>query len=159
MTETVSSGNANLLDFEGRYLTFFLGDEEYGVEISFVKEIIGVLHITAVPLSENYILGVINLRGKVVPVIDLRLKFGLSKCEPTERSCIVVIEYNRELIGVLVDTVSEVIDIGEDEFDETTFLDQKVDSQYIRGVGKIDGKIKILIDIKKVLACEEMDIV
>ena len=159
MTETVLSSNIDLTDYEGRYLTFFLGDEEYGIEIGFVKEIIGVLHITAVPLSKHYILGVINLRGKVVPVIDLRLKFGLPKCEPTERSCIVVVEYNRELIGVLVDTVSEVIDIGEDEFDETTFLDQKVDSQYIRGVGKINGAIKILIEIKKVLACEETDMV
>ncbi|MGR3219896.1 MAG: chemotaxis protein CheW [Candidatus Anammoxibacter sp.] len=159
MTEIVSNSNTNLLDFEGRYLTFFLDDEEYGLEIDSVKEIIGLLHITTVPLSTDYILGVVNLRGKIVPIIDLRLKFGLSKCEPTERSCIVVVECDRELVGILVDAVSEVIDLKKGEFDETTFLDQKVDSQYIRGVGKIDGKIKILIDIKKVLAYEEADIV
>ncbi|MGR3317274.1 MAG: chemotaxis protein CheW [Candidatus Anammoxibacter sp.] len=159
MTEIVADNKKELVGFEGRYLTFFLDDEEYGLEIGFVKEIIGVLHITAVPLSLGYILGVINLRGKVVTVIDLRLKFGFSKCEPTEISCIIVVEFGRELVGVLVDAVSEVIDIGESEFEETTFLDQEVDSQYIRGVGKIDGKIKILIDIKKVLAYEETDIV
>ena len=159
MTETVSDNKTGLLDFKGRYLTFFLDEEEYGLEIGFVKEIIGVLQVTAVPLSNDYILGVINLRGKVVTVIDLRLKFGLSKCEPTERSCIVVVEFGRELVGVLVDAVSEVIDIGEDEFEETTFMDQKVDTQYIRGVGKIDGKIKILVDIEKVLAYEETGMV
>lgn len=159
MEETISSDKINRLDHEGRYLTFFLGDEEYGIEIKLVKEIIGVLQVTAVPLSQDYILGVINLRGKVVPVIDLRLKFGLPKCKPTERSCIIVIEYKKELDGVLVDAVSEVIDIEKEEFEETTFLDQKVDERYIRGVGKKDEKIKILLDMKNVLAYEEVDIV
>lgn len=159
MADVVSNDRTYLSNYEGRYLTFFLGDEEYGLEIKAVREIIGVLQITPVPRSHDYILGVINLRGKIVPVIDLRLKFSLSKCEPTDRSCIIVIEYDRELVGVLVDAVSEVIDIGKDEFDDTTFLDQKVDERYIRGIGKFDEKIKILLDIKNVLSYEETDLI
>lgn len=140
-----------------RYLTFFLSDEEYGISIENIREIIEVLHITSVPYSPDYLKGVINLRGKVVPIIDLKLKFGLPECVPTEKSCIIVVEYTGEYVGVLVDEVSEVIDVSEDQFDETSFLGQKVEDRFIRGVGKIEGKIKILLDIKNVLAYEKDD--
>lgn len=138
-----------------RFLTFFLDDEEYGLEIVHVREILEVLKVTPVPLSEGHVLGVLNLRGKLVTVIDLRLKFGMPHLEPTERSCIIVVEHSGELVGVFVDAVSEVIDISEDVFEETSFLDQKVDEQYISGVGKIDGKIKILLAIENVLAYDK----
>ncbi len=154
--ENISLDNKNnLADNADRYLTFFLGDEEYGFDIKCVREIIEVLHITSVPHCPGYLLGVINLRGKVVPVIDLRLKFGLPKCEPDEKSCIIVVEFEREFVGVLVDAVSEVIDITQEEFDDTKFLDQNVNDRFIRGVGKIDGQIKILLDIKNILAVDE----
>ena len=159
MEEAVLHKQMDMSSYGGRYLTFFLGDEEYGLEIKFVKEIIKVLQITAVPHSENYLLGVINLRGKVVPIMDLGLKVSLPMCQPTDRSCIVVIEYEHELVGVLVDAISEVVDIKKDEFDKTTFLDQNIDEQYISGVGKIAGKIKILLNIKNILVCEGGDIV
>jgi len=154
MSETILKETTNLINNSTRYLTFFLGDEEYGLEIEFVKEIIGVLCVTPVPRSMNHILGVINLRGRVVPVIDLRLNFGLPKCEPTERSCIIVIEYDNELVGLLVDEVSEVLNIRVNAVDKSTLQDQNVNEQYLQGIVMVDGDIKILLNIKNLLDCE-----
>lgn len=138
-----------------RYLTFYLSDEEYGIEIKRVREIIRLLPITHVPLSPPYLKGVINLRGKVIPVISLRLKFGMPESEPTESSCIIVVEFERELVGILVDTISEVVDITREEFDEMLFQDQEINKRFIRGIGKINGKIKILLDITAILSYDE----
>ncbi len=155
MEETTLNNKNEQDDYQGRYLTFFLTNEEYGIDIEKVCEIIEILHITCVPYSPDYLKGVINLRGKVVPIIDLRLKFGLPQCEPTEKSCIIVVDFDSELVGLLVDEVSEVINMSKEQFEESAFMGQKVDERYIKGVGKIDGKIKILLDIKNLLAFEQ----
>ena len=155
MTQTVTVKKNEQSDFKGQYLTFFLGEEEYGIDISHVREIIEVLNITSVPNSHDYLKGVINLRGKVVPVIDIGLKIGLPECVPTERSCIIVVEFLREFVGMVVDSVSEVLDITNEEFDETSFLGQNINERFINGIGKVGGKIKILLDIKNILALEE----
>ena len=134
----------------GKYLTFKLGGEEYGLEILKVREIIGLMDITPVPRSRHYIKGVINLRGKVIPVIDLRLKLGLDEKEYTDRTCIVVVETVEDevtaLVGVVVDSVSEVVNIQGGQIDTTFGLDSAVSSQYILGMAKTDSGLKILLD-------------
>lgn len=152
MDKTISNERSDSQDYEGRYLTFFLSDEEYGVNIENICEIIEVLHITSVPFSPFDLKGVINLRGKVVPIIDLKLKFSMPECIPTEKSCIIVVDFDRELVGMLVDEVSEVINLTNEQFDESNFLGQKIEQRFIRGIGKVNNKIKILLDIKNVLA-------
>jgi len=141
---------------EGKYLTFILGDEEYGLEILKVREIIGLMDITSVPQTPDYIKGVINLRGKVIPVIDLRLKFGMEPAEYTEETCIIVVDMGQAMIGILVDTVSEVLDIAADQIEPPPSFGSRIDTQFILGMGKIKGKVKILLEIDKVLSSEEL---
>ena len=141
---------------EGKYLTFVLGDEEYGLQILKVREIIGLMEITSVPQTPVFIKGVINLRGKVIPVIDLRLKFGMEEAEPTEETCIIVVDIAGALTGMLVDTVSEVLDVTVDQIEPPPSFGSSVDNGFILGMGKIKGKVKILLDIDKVLSPEEL---
>ena len=155
--ELQTAGNLNL---DGKYLTFSLGDEEFGIGILKVKEIIGIMPITLVPRTPPAVKGVINLRGKVIPVIDLRLKFAMNEVEATERTCIVVVdvaaeEQNREM-GVIVDSVSEVLNIKSEEIEDSPeFGGAKSDTAYIIGMAKTDSGVKILMDIDKVLAVDE----
>ena len=134
----------------GKYLTFKLGGEEFGLEILKVREIIGLMDITPVPRSQPFIKGVINLRGKVIPVIDLRLKLGLDEKEYTDRTCIIVVETvddeQTAHVGVVVDSVSEVVNIQGGQIDTTFGLDAAVSSQYILGMAKTDSGLKILLD-------------
>ena len=145
---------------EGKYLTFSLAGEEYGIGILKVKEIIGMMEITRVPQTPSYVKGVINLRGKVIPVIDLRQKFGLEAGEYTERTCVVVVEVLRDggqvLIGSVVDSVSEVLNIKEGEIEETPDFGVEMDTQYLLGMAKAGGGIKLLLDIDSVLGSEEL---
>ena len=145
---------------EGKYLTFSLAGEEYGSGILKVKEIIGMMEITRVPQTPSYVKGVINLRGKVIPVIDLRQKFGLEAGEYTERTCVVVVEVLRDggqvLIGSVVDSVSEVLNIKEGEIEETPDFGVQMDTQYLLGMAKAGGGIKLLLDIDSVLGSEEL---
>ena len=145
---------------EGKYLTFSLAGEEYGIGILKVKEIIGMMEITRVPQTPSYVQGVINLRGKVIPVIDLRQKFGLEAGEYTERTCVVVVEVLRDggqvLIGSVVDSVSEVLNIKEGEIEETPDFGVQMDTQYLLGMAKAGGGIKLLLDIDSVLGSEEL---
>lgn len=141
---------------DGKYLTFVLGDEEYGLEILKVREIIGLMEITCVPQTPEFIKGVINLRGKVIPVIDLRLKFGMKEAEPTEETCIIVVDINTTLMGILVDTVSEVLDITAGEIEPPPAFGGDISTEFILGMGKIKGNVKILLDIGKVLSPEEL---
>lgn len=141
---------------EGKYLTFVLGDEEYGLEILKVREIIGVMEITSVPQTPEFIKGVINLRGKVIPVIDLRLKFGMKPAEYTEETCIIVVDIGKALMGILVDTVSEVLDIAKDQIEPPPSFGSRIQTEFILGMGKIKGKVKILLEIDKVLSIEEL---
>jgi purine-binding chemotaxis protein CheW len=151
--------NKSLLEKEGKYLTFALGPEEYGLEILKVREIIGYMEITAVPQTPGHVKGVINLRGQVIPVIDLRSKFGMETAEITEESCIIVVEISHDKrkfnTGIIVDHVQEVLDIdGQDIEDSPQF--GSVNTDFILGMGKIGDTVKILLDIDKVLAGENL---
>lgn len=142
---------------EGKYLTFVLAGEEYGLEILKVREIISVMEITEVPQVPAFIKGVINLRGKVIPVMDLRLKFGMESVEYTRETCIIVANIGDLLIGVVVDTVAEVLDITEAEIDPPPTFGSTVKTDFIMGMGKIKGKVKILLDIDKILSIDELN--
>ena len=150
-------------DKEGKYLTFSLAGEEYGIGILKVKEIIGMMPITIVPQAPSYIKGVINLRGKVIPVVDLRLKFMMNAADYTERTCIIVIEVAAAgrtiLMGILVDSVSEVLNIKGTDIEETPSFGTKLNTEFILGMAKIGGGVKILLDIDQVLSVEEMKVV
>lgn len=135
----------------GKFLAFFLSDEEYGIEILRVQEIIGLLPITRVPYTQNYLKGVVNLRGKVIPVIDLRLKFGMPASERTSETCIVVVHLRGIEVGLIVDRVSEVVDIRDEDVGPAPSFGNAVDTEYIYGIGKSQGRVKILLDIEKAL--------
>lgn len=145
---------------EGKYLTFVLGKEEYGLEILKVKEIIGMMDITSVPNVPPYVKGVINLRGKVIPVVELRLKFGMESIPYTERTCIIVVDVQVKgrlaLVGIVVDAVSEVLNINREEIENTPNFGTEMDTSYILGMAKVKGQVKILLDIDQVLDNSEM---
>jgi purine-binding chemotaxis protein CheW len=145
---------------EGKYLTFSLAGEEYGIGILKVKEIIGIMAITTIPRMPSYVKGVINLRGKVIPVIDLRLKFSMSEMEYSERTCIIVVEISGEagrlLIGIIVDSVSEVLNVKGADIEDTPAFGARLDTEYILGMAKIGGSVKILLEIDRVLGSEDV---
>ncbi len=140
---------------EKKYLTFDLNDDEYGLEILQVREIIGLMGITALPEVPAYVKGVINLRGKIIPIIDLRLKFGMPSAAFTNETCIIVLCLRNAPIGILVDKVREVLDIKEENIESVPSFGTSVHAEYIRGIGKAGENIKILLDIDKVLTQEE----
>lgn len=146
-------------DREGKYLTFSLGGEEYGIGILKIKEIIGVMKITPVPQTPASVKGVINLRGKVIPVIDLRTRFGMDTAEYTERTCIIVVEIGvqgrRLQIGIVVDSVSEVTNFKGADIEDTPAFGTTIKTDYILGMAKSGGSVKILLDIDRVLSTEE----
>jgi len=160
MAQTMDRAVKVMASKEGKYLTFSLLGEEYGIGILKVKEIIGMMPITTVPLIPNFVKGVINLRGKVIPVVDLRLKFGMEEIDYTERTCTIVVEIASQagsiLIGVVVDSVSEVLNIKGADIEGTPNLGARLDTDYILGMAKINGGVKILLNIDKVLGSEEM---
>lgn len=139
-------------DRSGKYLTFFLEEEEYGLAILKVHEIIRMLPITPVPRSESYIKGVVNLRGKVIPVIDLRLKLSMASTEQTDGTCIVVVQSNGTDVGLVVDRVSEVLDIASKDIDDAPLFGMGVNTDYILGIGKSGERVKMLLDIDQVLS-------
>ncbi len=144
---------------EGKYLTFGLASEEYGLEILRVREIIGIMDITMVPQTPEYIKGVINLRGKVIPVVDLRTKFGMETTEYNRETCIIVVDVDSVLMGIIVDTVSEVLDIQKEEIEPPPSFGAKLSTDFIMGIGKIKDKVVILLDVEQVLTLEEMSVV
>ncbi len=147
----------------GKYLTFSLENEEYGIGILKVKEIIGMMPITSVPRTPKFVKGVVNLRGKVIPVVDLRLKFEMESIEYTERTCIIVVEIDLEnntvLIGIVVDSVSEVLNIKEEDVEETPEFGARLNTNYILGMAKTDHGVKILLDIDCVLTSDEIKLI
>ena len=147
-------------DKEGKYLTFALAHEEYGLEILKVREIIGYMDITAVPQTPPHVRGVINLRGQVIPVVDLRTKFGMDTAEVTEETCIIVVEISQGTrnfqTGIVVDHVQEVLDIAGADIENAPQFGSSVDTDFILGMGKIGDTVKILLDIDKVLAGENL---
>ncbi len=155
-TAKLDSSNRPAAAQGGKYLTFSLASEEYGLEILKVREIIGIMDITSIPQVPDYVKGVINLRGKVIPVVDLRLKFGLEPAPYTEQTCIVVVDVG-SLVGVIVDTVQEVLDIDASQIDPPPPLGAAVNTSFILGMGKFKDDVKILLDIDKVLCSEELE--
>jgi len=139
----------------GKYLTFSLGSEEYGVDIMKVREIIGIMEITAVPHTPEYIKGVINLRGRVIPILELRLHFGLELKEYDDRTCIIVVEViggnSNIMIGMLVDSVSEVVNIEEEEIEPPPDFGGATETENILGMGKVKGEVKILLNVDRVV--------
>ncbi len=160
-TETVYTETTEILnDLAGKYLSFLMADEEYGLEILKVQEIIGIMDITTVPRTPEYIRGVINLRGKIIPVVDLRVKFGMDSTKDTELTCIIVVDVVKDdtdmQMGILVDTVSEVLDIESENIEPAPSFGNDVNANFILGVGKFEEKVIILLDIDKVLTGEEL---
>jgi purine-binding chemotaxis protein CheW len=157
--ETMTQAVNVMSDMEGKYLTFTLAGEEYGISILKVKEIIGMMAITTVPQTPPYVKGVINLRGKVIPVVDLRRKFGMDSMEYTERTCIIVVEIAGAArtipMGIVVDSVSEVLNIKSGDIEETPSFGNRLDTDYILGMAKVGGSVKILLDIDRVMNADE----
>lgn len=139
----------------GRYLTFNLGEEVFGLEIRYVTEIIGMQPITKIPEVAAYIKGIINLRGKIIPVIDMRLKFNKEPIEYDDRTCIVVVDTEEMVVGLIVDKVSEVITIDDENVVPPPSQKTGIRNRYLQGIGKIDGGVKLLLDVKKLFDEEE----
>lgn len=139
----------------GKYLTFTLANESFGIEVMKVREIIRLTHLTVVPQMPDYVRGVMNLRGRVIPVLDLRLRFGLARGEATEKTCIVVVLVNlpggvRAQIGLVVDGVEEVIHVSEDDIEETPDFGRDISTECVIGMAKVKGIVKSLLDIDRV---------
>ncbi|OPY04348.1 MAG: Chemotaxis protein CheW [Syntrophaceae bacterium PtaB.Bin038] len=160
MMERQESALAGIPEREGKYLTFSLAGEEYGIGILKVKEIIGMMNITPVPQTPEFVKGVINLRGKVIPVVDLRLRFALEAAAYTERTCIIVVEVagtsGSVMMGIVVDAVSEVLNIRGADIENTPAFGVKLNTDFILGMAKAAGGIKILLDIDRVLSSEDL---
>jgi purine-binding chemotaxis protein CheW len=145
----------------GKYLTFLLGREEFAIQVLKVREIMGIQDITAVPQTPSYVKGVINLRGKVIPVVDLRLKFCLPEMEYTQRTCIIVVQVESAgttlHTGIIVDAVSEVLNLAAGDIEDTPdFGEGSSAASYLLGMAKVKGKVKILLDIDQVLSAQEV---
>ena len=140
-----------------KFLTFHVGNEDYGIDIRFVTEIIGIQKITEIPDMPAFIKGVINLRGQVIPVMDVRTRFNLESRDYDDRTCIMVVNVNQTSIGLVVDTVSEVIDIPESQIEPPPRTGKGTESRYIKGMGKVEEEVKILLDVNKLLFDDELE--
>lgn len=159
-TKSLDGIISTLTSRDGKYLTFTLAGEEYGIGILKIKEIIGMMAITSVPQTPAFVKGVINLRGKVIPVVDLRLKFEIPAIDYTERTCIIVVEITGQSgaikIGIVVDAVSEVLNIKAEDIENTPAFGTRVNTDYILGMAKMGNSVKILLDIDKVLSSQDL---
>ena len=140
----------------GKFLTFFLAGEEYGIEILSVHEIIGMMPITCVPGTPDYICGIINLRGKIIPIVDLRRKFGMESKAQTSETCIIVVHVQGVEVGIVVDRVSEVLNIAAGDIEPPPSFGKDVNTDYILGIGKSQSKVKILLNIDRVLSADQI---
>ena len=160
--ETVDKKLQEIADREGKYLTFSMANEEYGIGILKIREIIGMMPITSVPRTPAFVKGVINLRGKVIPVMDLRLRFNMDSIDYNERTCIIVVEILGESetvqVGIVVDSVSEVLNIKQDEIEDTPTFGTRLNTDFILGMAKMEGGVKILLDIDQVLSSDELSL-
>lgn len=157
------AGVATLENLAGKYLTFRLASEEYGLEILKVQEIISLLEVTHIPQVPKFVRGVINLRGKIIPIVDLRLKFGMPGKEDSDRTSIIVVGlsrlFNNLIMGIVVDEVSEVRDIAEGQIEPAPSFGAKVKTDFILGMGKVDKRVLTLLDIDRVLSETEIETV
>ena len=162
LADTMDQAVKSMHEREGKYLTFSMADEEYGIGILKIKEIIGMMPITTVPQTPEFVKGVINLRGKVIPIVDLRARFGMDTIDYTERTCIIVVEIEGPagmmMIGIVVDAVSEVLNIKGEHIEDTPSFGTKLNTDYILGMAKMEGGVKILLDIDQVLSGAEISL-
>ena len=162
LAEAVDKELKEITDREGKYLTFSMANEEYGIGILQIREIIGMMPITSVPQTPEFVKGVINLRGKVIPVIDLRLRFNMDSIDYNERTCIIVVEILGQSatvqVGIVVDSVSEVLNIKQDEIEDTPTFGTSLNTDFILGMAKMGGGVKILLDIDQVLTSDELSL-
>ncbi|MDX2495271.1 MAG: chemotaxis protein CheW [Desulfuromusa sp.] len=157
MAEETTMTNFDTEDTQkDKYLTFHLAGEDYGIEIQYVIEIIGIQNITDVPDMPAFIRGVINLRGKVVPIMDVRARFGIEARDYDDRTCIIVVNIDSTEVGLVVDEVSEVADIPEKNVEPAPKIHKNNEDSYIQGMGKINTDVKILLDVHKLLFSGEM---
>jgi len=140
-----------------RYLTFRVGEEDFAIEIAYVTEIIGVQKITEIPDMPDFIKGVINLRGKVIPVMDVRTRFGLPARAYDDRTCVIVVKIGDIDVGLMVDKVHEVIDIPADKTSPPPLLGNGERSRYVRGMGRVGDEVKILLDVQMLLKTDALD--
>ena len=149
-----------MINRAGKYLTFHLGKEEYGIQVKHVREIIGVQDITPVPGTPAHLKGVMNLRGKIIPVVDLRLKFSFPAAPFTQTTCIVVVQVMQEgdlaMIGLIVDSVSEVLNLAESDVEDAPDFGVGVETPFMLGIAKCKGALKILLKIEEVLTVQEL---
>lgn len=142
---------------KGKFLTFSIGKEEYGIEVCYVTEIIGIQTITEVPELPDYIKGIINLRGKIIPVMDVRLRFNKESKDYNDRTCIIVIDIKEISIGLIVDAVSEVLSIPDSNIVSPPQVNRGIHNRYIKAIGKIDNKVKLILDCNKLLNDDEIE--
>ena len=142
---------------KNKYLTFVLGNESYGIEIRHVTEIIGVQPITSIPEVPEYVKGIVNLRGKIIPVIDVRLKFRKQPVDYDDRTCIVVVDIQDTTVGLIVDQVTEVLSISEEQIDLPPDAKTGFNNRYIKGIGRVDQQVKLLLDCSKLLTESELE--
>jgi len=163
ITEESNNSAVEIKNLGGKYLTFILGKEVFGVQITKVQEIIRMQNVTKVPRVKNFVRGVINLRGKIIPVIELRLKFGMEPQKDTEKTCIIVIQVKSSnadfTIGIIIDEVREVLDISSENIEPPCMVDYSEDQDFILGIGKVADEVKILLDIDQILTISELSMV
>ena len=142
---------------KGRFLTFALGKESYGIEIKYVTEIVGIQAITEIPELPEYVKGIINLRGKIIPVMDVRLRFKKEPKEYNDRTCVIVIDVKNVSIGLIVDTVSEVLSIPDEDIVDPPQMNKGFNNGYIKKIGKVGSDAKLLLDCEKLLTEDELE--
>jgi purine-binding chemotaxis protein CheW len=142
---------------KGKFLTFIIGKEAYGIEIKYVTEIIGIQLITELPELPDYIKGIINLRGKIIPILDVRLRFGKEFMEYNDRTCIVVVDIKDVSVGLIVDSVAEVISIADTDIVPPPNANTGFNNKYIKGIGKVGEEVKLLLDCNKLLNDDECE--
>lgn len=142
---------------KGKFLTFSIGRESYGIEIKYVTEIIGIQEITQMPEMPDYIKGIINLRGKIIPVMDVRLRFKKAFGEYNDRACVIVIDIQDISVGLIVDTVSEVVTISDENIVEPPKIIKDINNKYIKNIGKVGNDVKLLLDCEKLFTEEDLE--
>lgn len=158
-TQSTASSSANLAaNAAGEYLTFILGSEEYGLEILKVQEIRGYDAVTQIANTPNFIKGVVNLRGKIVPIVDLRIKFNLGRVEYNEFTVVIILNLGGRVIGIVVDGVSDVTALKEEQIREVPNLVSSIDTQYIIGLATLEEQMLILVDIERLMSSQEMEL-
>ena len=140
----------------GKVLTFQLGQQEYGIEILQAREVVGLMHTDPIPRTPEWMKGVINLRGKIIPVIDLRAKFEMEPTEPTNESCIVVVDIDGKMTGVSVDFLSGVVTLEEEQFEDSPELGNNINAEFISGIAKLGDRVVIVLDMGRILSNEEL---